>query len=218
MSKNKISRVVLAIVKLTGVIPAVLFFKPKKFYFGAKAKRFLPKPGILMSNHTSLMDFPLYVATFPLCTLRFWMAEVLFNKGKVFSWFLYKIGGVFIDRDVCDFSFVSDSLEILDKKGRIGVFPQGRLPVGGKPFPFKSGIVLVALRTDAPIIPMYTDGNYGIFKRAHIMIGEPIYLRDFCNNENPPQDEVDKLTAMLEEKTYALKAELERKLKKNEKK
>ena len=217
MRKNKISRLVLGIVKLTGIIPAALFFKTKKYYAGKKAKRFLPKPCILMSNHTSLMDFPLYVVNFPFCTLRFWMAEVLFNKSKFFSWFLFKIGGVYINRDVCDFSFVSESLEILDKKGRLGVFPQGRLPVDGKPFPFKSGIVLVALRTDAPIIPMYTDGNYGLFKRANIMIGEPIYIRDFCNEENPSQEEIDKLTAMLEEKTYQLKAELERKLLKHEK-
>ena len=100
------------------------------------------------------------------------MAEVLFNKGKMFSWFLYKIGGIFVNRDACDFTFVDDSLHVLDRKGVVGVFPQGRLPVGGKPFPYKPGIVLIALRTDAPIIPVYTDGNYGLFKRAHIMIGE----------------------------------------------
>ncbi len=218
MRKNKISRAILALVKITGLLPAALFFKPKKYLSGDKAKRFLPKPSILMSNHTSLMDFPFYVATFPLCTLRFWMAEVLFKKSKLFSWFLFKIGGVYINRDVCDFSFVSESLEILDNKGRIGVFPQGRLPVDGKPFPFKSGIVPVALRTDAPIIPVYTDGNYGIFKRAHVIIGEPIYLREFCNNVNPTQEEIEKLTAMLEEKNYQLKAELERKLLKHEEK
>ena len=210
--KKSVSRIVLGIVKITGIIPALLFFKPKRFYENEKAKRFLPKPCMLMSNHTSLMDFVLYVAMYPLCTLRFWMAEVLFNKGKLFSWFLYKIGGIYINRDVCDFEFVSDSLDVLDKNGRIGIFPQGRLPVNGTPFPFKPGIVLVALETDAPIIPVYTDGNYGLFKRTHVMIGEPLYLKEYCKEEKPSQQEIERLTALLQSKTDALKAKLERKI------
>ena len=208
--KNAISKLLIGFVKLTGFIPAILFFKPKKYYESKDCKKRLDKPSILMSNHTSLQDFVLYMMTFPFCTLRFWMAEVLFNKGKLFSWFLYKLGGIYINRDACDFSFVEESLEVLDKKGRIGVFPQGRLPINGKTFPFKPGIVLVASRTEAPIIPVYTDGNYGFFKRTHIMIGEPIYMQEYCSSEDLSQEEIEKLTKMLEEKINQLKEKLER--------
>ena len=127
---------------------------------------------------------------------------------------MYKLGGIFVDRDVCNFSFIEDSLEVLDKNGIVGFFPQGRLPVDGKPFPYKPGIVLVALRTDAPIVPVYTDGNYGIFKRTHIMIGEKIHLRDFVSSENVSDDEIKRLTKMLEDKNYELKAELEKRMNK----
>ena len=34
------------------------------------------------------------------------------------------------------FDFVSHSIEVLDQGGTVGVFPEGRLPIGGKPFPF----------------------------------------------------------------------------------
>ena len=95
----------------------------------------------------------------------------------------------------------------------MGIFPQGRLPVGGKPFPFKPGIVLVALRTDAPIIPMYTDGNYSITGRAHVIIGEPIYLSDYVNGDEATDEEIQRLTKILEEKNYELKAQLEERLK-----
>lgn len=210
IKKSNVSRIVLGFVKLTGYIPAMIFFKPKKYYVNKKAsKKALRGSCMLMSNHTSLMDFVLYLISFPFYTLRFWMAEVLFNKGKAFSWFLFKLGGIYINRNACDFSFIEESLAILDKKGKVGVFPQGRLPVDGKPFPFKPGIVLVAVRTDAPIVPMYTDGNYGIKKRARIMIGEPIYLRDFCSGEDISNKEAESLAKMLEEKTFELKTLLE---------
>ncbi|MBQ4631387.1 MAG: 1-acyl-sn-glycerol-3-phosphate acyltransferase [Clostridia bacterium] len=215
---SKMSSFVLGFVKLTGVLPGLLFFKPKVYKQNKKVKRNLPGNAILMSNHTSLMDFVLYLIVFFFRNIHFLMAEVLFKKGKFFSWFLYKIGGIFVDRDACNFSFVEESLNVLDSGGSVGVFPQGRLPVGGKPFPYKPGIVLIALRTDAPIIPVYTDGNYGLFKRAHVIIGEAIYLRDYVKSENVSDDELKNLTKMLEDKSYALKDELEKRLeKKNEK-
>ncbi len=214
MSKSpKANRLVLGFVKLTGIIPALLFLKPKVYLKNKDCKRHLPKQAILMSNHTSLMDFVLYLVLFPFRTIHFLMGEVLFKKTPVFSWFLYKLGGIYVDRDVCNFSFVDDSLKTLDKNRIVGIFPQGRLPVEGRPFPFKPGIVLVALRTDAPIIPIYTDGNYGLFKRAHVIIGEEIYLRDYVSSTDVSDTELKDLAAMLEEKNNALKEELEKRMK-----
>ncbi len=212
-SGQKVSKLILGFVKLTGILPALLLFKPKVYLAGESASRKLPKRAILMSNHTSLMDFVLYLVLFPFRTIHFLMAAVLFNKGKAFGWFLYKIGGIFVNRDACDFSFVDRSLEILKKKGIVGIFPQGRLPVDGKPFPFKPGIVLVALRTDAPIIPIYTDGNYSFTKRARVIIGEPIYISNYTAGGEASDEEIQRLTKLLEEKTYELKAQLEERLK-----
>ena len=215
--KATVSNFILGFVKVTGFIAGAVFFKPKKYYESDNCKKRLKGPCILMSNHTSLLDFPLYLLVFPFSTIRFWMAEVLFNKGKLFSWFLFKLGGIYINRNAYDTSFIEESLSILDKNGIIGVFPQGRLPVKGKSFPFKPGIVLVASKTDAPIIPVYTDGNYGLFKRTHVIIGEPIYLQKHLTCEKNEREEIEKLTAMLEEKNYELKDKLERLLCKNEK-
>ncbi len=211
---SKMNPLILGFVKLTGIIPAYIFLKPKVYKANKNTKRFLPKNAILMSNHTSLMDFVLYLVIFCFRNIHFLMAEVLFNKGKLFSWFLYKIGGIFVDRDVCNFSFVDESLSILDKNRVLGVFPQGRLPVDGKPFPYKPGIVLIALKTNAPIIPVYTDGNYGLFKRAHVMIGEEIHISDYVSSVDVSEDDLKRLAKILEEKNYALKDELKKRMNK----
>ena len=206
MKQKNANKMVLWFVKITGIIPALLFFKPKVYYVDKKVQgRHIKKGSILMSNHQSLMDFVLYLIVFFRNTLCFLMAEVLFKKNKIFTWFLFALGGVYVNRDACDFSFVKESVNILKEGGVVGVFPQGRLPVGGKPFPFKSGITYIALRSGRPIVPVYTDGNYGIFKRARVVIGTPIYLKDYYNSENSEIKELERLTELLEQKTYELK-------------
>lgn len=211
MKEYNFSKAWLWFTKITG-LPIFLFLKMKVYCQGDdKSLRKVPKPAIIMSNHTSLFDFALYLALFYFRTVRFLMAEVLFDGRPLLSSFLGHLGGIRIDRNSCDFSFVGEALDILDNGGSIGVFPEGRLPRGEKDLPFKPGIVYIALRTDAPIIPIYTDGNYGMFKRTRVIIGESIYLREHCNTENPSPEEIEALTALLKDRVYALKDELERK-------
>ena len=211
--KHKLNKPFLIFTKITGILGAVILFKPKIYYVNKERQgRKLHGPCILMSNHTSLMDFVLYMLVFYDSSMHFWMAEILFKKNKLFSWLLYSLGGIKVDRQQYQLGFISESLEVLDRGGILGVFPQGRLPVNGRPFPFQPGIVMTALKTDAPIIPVYTDGNYGIGKGAHVMIGEPIDIHALCREENPSLEEIKRLTQILEEQTYALGRELDKRM------
>ena len=205
--KNWLVKLCLAFVKLTGVVPAWLFLKPR-VRKAAGAKRRMLKPCILVSNHISLMDFVLYTLVFPLRTMRFLVAEVLYNRAKFLKVFLNLIGSIRVDRDAKSFDFVSNALQVLDDGGTVGVFPQGRLPLKGQKFPFTVSTAYIALHTDAPIVPVYTDGNYGLFKRAGVVIGAPIHLRDYCKEGLGEQEQLAFLTKILEEKVYALKEEL----------
>lgn len=197
----------LGFVKLTGCLPAWLFFKPR-VRLAPGAKRALPKPCILVSNHQSLLDFVLYLLVFPFRTVRFLMAEVLFNKGRLFAWFLGAIGGIRVDRDTKDFGFVSDTIAVLDQGGTVGIFPQGRLPVGGKPFPFTVSAAFIAIHAEASIVPVYTRGNYGLFRRADVVIGPAFCIRDYLTPGMEEQAQLQALTDLLEEKVYSLKKEI----------
>ncbi|MBQ2730027.1 MAG: 1-acyl-sn-glycerol-3-phosphate acyltransferase [Clostridia bacterium] len=211
MKQYKFSRAFLWFTKITG-LPLLLYLHFKVYFEGDNKKLRRPaKPCILMSNHTALIDYALYLALFYFRSLRFLMAEVLFDNRPLLNWFLLKMGGIRVDRNAYDFSFVGDALEILDRGGTVGVFPEGRLPRGEKDLPFKPGIVYIALRTDAPIVPIYTDGNYGFFKRARVIIGEEIHLRQYCNTDNPSEDDINHLTQLLKSRIDSLRDELERK-------
>jgi 1-acyl-sn-glycerol-3-phosphate acyltransferase len=200
----------LGFTKLTGIIPAFLFFKPRVFV-AQNAKRRLPKNCILVSNHKSLLDFVLYLVIFPLRTIHFLMAEVLYNKSKFFAFLLNSWGGIKVERDERDFSFVNESIEILDNGGAIGIFPEGRLPINNKPWPFTTSTAFIAMHSDAPIVPIYTEGNYGIFKRAKVCIGEPFLLTDYAKKDLNDGEQLTHLTKVLEEKVYALKTVISQK-------
>ncbi len=197
----------LGFVKITGALPAWILLKPR-VHLSAGAKRRLPKKCILVSNHVSLMDFVLCTLVFPLRTVRFLVAEVLYNKGKLMAKFLNLIGCIRVERDAKSFDFVSHALEVLDQGGAVGVFPQARLPLKGQQFPFTVSTAFIAMHTDAPIVPVYTDGNYGLRKRANMVIGAPVFLQEFCKEGLNEQQQLDYLTKLLEEKVFALKEEL----------
>ena len=209
MNKKKwLVNLCVAFVKLTGIVPAWLFLKPRVRVCDG-ANRRLPKNCILVSNHISLLDFVLYLVVFPLRTVRFLVAEVLYNRNKLLAAFLPLIGSIRVERDAKSFDFISNSLEVLDDGGALGVFPQARLPMKGMPrFPFTASTAFIAMRTDAPIIPVYTDGNYGLFKRTNVVIGAPIYLKDLCKEELGEQEQLDHLTKVLEQTVFALKEEI----------
>ena len=200
----------LVVAKVTGLLPAWLFFTPKVYYAeGAPRRGRLPRPCLLMSNHTSLMDFPLYLVVFWKHTVRFLMAEVLY-RNKLLATLLNWLGGIRVEREAFDLGFVAESLAVLDKGGVVGVFPQGRLPVKGQKWPYKPGIVWIAMHTDAPILPVYTEGGYGLFRRARVMIGAPFTLPGQGSGRVPDEAETAALCALLEEKEEALRQELAR--------
>jgi 1-acyl-sn-glycerol-3-phosphate acyltransferase len=208
MNKKKwLVRFCLGFVKVTGIIPAWILLKPR-VHKAEDAKRKLPKSCILVSNHISLMDFVLYLVVFPFRTIRFLIAEVMY-RNKFMATLLNLIGGIRVDRDAKAFGFVSDALEVLDDGGTVGVFPQARLPVKGQKFPFTVSTTFIAMHTSAPIVPVYTDGNYGLFKRANVVIGKPIYLKDYCKDGLSEQEQMTYLTKLLEDKVFALKEELQ---------
>lgn len=208
MRKFRQSRVVTLFEKITGFVPMWLFLSPSYRYMNKKYK---PKgPFILVSNHVSLLDMPLYWIKFFGTNLRFTVAEVMFNKNKYMNWMLYRIGCIKVDRNAYDFSFIEDSIDCLDRGESVGIFPSSRLPVNGVPFPFKPSVAIIALNSDAVILPCYTDGNYGLFKRAHVMVGDPVKATDLLGGRTdlPEEEQLKLITENLERLVYSLGDEL----------
>lgn len=202
-----------AFVKITAWPLYFICFRTKTYYQDKKVQnRKLKGAAIVVSNHTSVYDFAVMMFTFPFRMLRCLMAELLFRK-KGLGVFLRGLGGIRVDRNNYDFAFVAQCEKFLDKKGLVGVFPESRLPKEGeeRPLEFKPSAAYVAYVSDAPVIPMYTNGSYFKRSRARVIIGTPIYMKDYYDDNLSEKDNIKNFSNILREKVIELGEELKQK-------
>ena len=191
------NRFVVWFTKITGA-PISWFYFKKKIYYQDKKKqsRRIKGPAIIISNHTSVYDFALYLFVFFGRCIRTLMAELLFEKNKVLKWFLKKMGGIRVDRNNFDFDFMGEAIKCLEKRQVVLIFPEARLPQENEatPLPFKPSFIYVALESGAPIIPVYTNGDYNKKKkRAKVVIGEAIDLREVLGEKEATKENIEAL-------------------------
>lgn len=209
------SRFVCWFVKITAWLPQLVVFRTKIHYKNKSAQgRSIKGAAIVISNHTSVYDFAALMFTFYMRNLRCLMAEVLFNKNPLFGWFLKALGGIRIERDIYNFSFVSKSCDILSKGGVVEIFPEARLPLKGesRPLPFKPSAAYIALLSGAPVIPVYTTGSYFCKARNHIMIGERIDTSEIIDPKLSERENIERLTEHFRNTIMELQNELEKEI------
>ena len=205
--------------KITGWLAQKLCFRTKIYYEAKKVQgRHVRGSAIVISNHTSVYDYAVFLFVLFSRTVRYQMAEVLFKKAWLRN-FLKAMGGIFVDRNSNDFSFIDKSQDVLAKGGVVGVFPEGRLPKEGeaRPLEFKPGVTQLALTANVPIIPLYTNGKYFQKERARVIIGKPIYVSELYDGTQDYKTNLEEITKKLRKRIVELGNELEGKIK-NEKK
>lgn len=198
--------------KITAWPVQAVCFRTKVHYEDKRVQgRKIKGAAIIVSNHTSVYDFAIMLFTFPFRTLRYLMAEVLFKR-KGLAKFLRAMGGVMVDRDAYDFAFLEKLREILEKKGVVGIFPEGRLPREGeeRPLPFAPSAAYLALMSGAPIIPVYTNGSYMKKKRAHVIIGKPIDAQSLVDDNLSEKENIERVNVYLRQRIVELRDELQR--------
>ena len=199
-------------VKVTGFLAVLAVFRPKYIYLDRKKQtRRIKGAAIIASNHTSLYDFAAMMFAFPTRTLRCLVAEVVYEKNTFMNIFLRALGAIKVNRDAFDFSFVEKSKKILSEGGIMEIFPEARLPLPGEetPLPFKPSTAYIALSSGAPILPVYTDGNYFTKKRSHIVIGVPFDARSLVNDSMSESEKIETVNNELRKRILELKDELE---------
>lgn len=182
-----------------------IFFKKKVYYEDKKdTSRFVRKGALIVSNHRSLMDFMVSIFLFHFRKLYCLMSELIFSHGGFISFMTKVMGGIKIDRRNYDFSFINTSVNLLNKNKLLIIYPEGRVNTKGGLLTFHPTYLLIALRSNKPIIPIYTDGTYSIKRRTRIVIGKKIYLSDYCNTINPSKEELERLNNIVKDKINSL--------------
>ena len=183
----------------------LIFFKTRIYYEDKKdTSKYIKGKALVISNHKSLKDFMMTMFLFPFRKVHCLMSELIFTRGKFIGTLTKIMGGIRVDRNSYDFGFIDTSVELLDRNKMLLIYPEARIPTTKKMLAFHPSYILIALKTKCPIVPIYTDGVYKLFKRTRVVIGKKINLSEYCNNDNPTKEEIDYLNKLVRNKILEL--------------
>ena len=196
---------------ITGWPMQLILFKRKTYYEDKKVQgRFVKGGALIISNHFSVFDFMMCMFLFPFRKLHvvFWSQNGMRHSPYI-RFGMRFFGGIESDRDAMAMRFIDDSVKVLEKGRIVQIFPEAHITEDGNMRPFKPSYLIIALRAGVPILPVMMDGNYGLFRRSHVIIGKPIDPWDFCTSDDPTREELEEMNRVIYERCLALKAELD---------
>lgn len=127
----------------------------------------VPRHGavLLACNHASYIDPPLVGAGLRR-PIHYLARESLF-RNPISAWILHQVNATPVDRDGGSASGLRTVINLLDRGEGVVLFPEGTRTRDGKPQSVRSGIGLIALKTNAPVVPVRVFGTYNAFGRRH---------------------------------------------------
>lgn len=187
------------VLRLIGKPIIYLLFLPK--VIGKKNIRHKGR-AVIISNHLSMWD-PLFIAVVFKRQI-FWMGKIELFKNKLARMFFYAVKAFPVRRGEGDLAAIRHAFKILRSDKLFGIFPEGTRVKSNEINRFEPGTAMIALKNDAPVIPVYIKGQYKPFKRMKMIIGEPIHLSDYVGTKTD-QHTVEAATRFLENKLKDIK-------------
>ncbi len=135
-------------------------------------------PLIAAANHHRFFD-PVFVSMAVPRRVRWMAKKELFTFP--FARFFYFLGTFPVDRQGGGRAALRTALDFLAEGRTLGIFPEGTRRKEGASVEAKSGAILLAARSGAPILPVFADKIPGPAARLrgekfHIHIGEPVTI------------------------------------------
>ena len=164
----------------------------------------IPEEGgvLLCANHSSLLD-PLYI----LCAMGRKRQLHIMAKAELFSipvlgWLLKKVGMIPVKRGMADVAAYKESLRVLRGGERMLIFPEGTRVKKGQTIQAHTGAVVMALRGNAMLLPVFIERKKRVFRPTRLVFGKP-YRPEIAGNK-PTTEESRAITDDLMAQIYRL--------------
>jgi 1-acyl-sn-glycerol-3-phosphate acyltransferase len=151
-------------------------------------------PLIFCCNHTSNMD-PLIMGT-PIRRKVHYMAKEELFRIPVVGWLITQWGAFPVKRGGVSKESIKLAIQLLKNGKAMGIFPEGtRKNAGGMG---KKGAAMLALRSNAIVIPVAIVGEYKLFRPIHVIYGKPVDLSEFAEGGSDQlEPATDKIMAVI---------------------
>ncbi|MBM3137572.1 MAG: 1-acyl-sn-glycerol-3-phosphate acyltransferase [Chloroflexi bacterium] len=169
-----------------------------------------PSGGVIVAiNHMSHIDTPVLFAN-PRRPDITALVTTKYQAKSFIRWFTSTAEGIWINRDIADFTAIRKAAEALDKGLALGISPEGTRSQDARLQEGKPGTVMLALKSGMPIVPVGITGTEDALKvlsrlrrpRITVRFGEPFTLPEFHPHHR--SEELQKWTEILMQRIAAL--------------
>lgn len=166
------------------------------FFVRVEGRENLPEGAcIIMGNHRAWIDPIMLAMAARDREIRFMGKKELWGN-KVFAWIASQVRGIPVDRGNADMASIRMSMTVLKAGHTMGIFPEGTRSKGDAMLPLQGGAAMIALRSKSPVVPIYIDGNYRLFRRMTVRVGKPVEMDDLLA-QRVTRESCEELTARI---------------------
>lgn len=135
---------------------------------------------IFICNHRSMWD-PLIIALCTPRTVHFMAKKEIFEK-PIGRMFFKGLNAIPVNRKNVDMQSLKNALKVLNSGKVFGIFPEGKRAVTDYIDEFEKGTAFFAIRSGAPVIPIYIHPDSQRRGRPVLMAGKAINIGEIAAN------------------------------------
>ena len=163
--------------EVTRVLALIVFHTLMPVRFHHKERLLQSPPYIVIANHRHAMD-PLVMAMgIPREQIVF-LAKKELGKNRLIRNMLIRLHCILVDRHNVDMEAMRACMKAVKMKKILLIFPEGTRHHEGQMEQIETGTALIAMRSKAPIIPIYFSRKLSFFRVTDLYVGEPIAYED----------------------------------------
>lgn len=210
--KKRISNFLYDFVKVTGAIPALIWFRLRVLRLNENVPKRIKGGVLIASNHVTFFD-PIIVH------LAFWYRRLFslatkdLYSNKIREMFFNVAHCIKLDKNNFNVGSLHAVCDRLKEDKAVLIFPEGSVNRQEDVKSYKSGAILMAHLSKKPILPIYIHRAEKWYNRTTVVIGEPIDVNALCG-KIPTQEQMEKASQVLRDKEIEMQEFCIKKLKK----
>ena len=163
--------------EITRVLAHIVFHTLMPVKFHHRERLLQDPPFVLIANHRHALDPVAMAMGIPKHQIVF-LAKKELGKTKFTRNIMTRLHCILVDRHNVDMEAMRSCMKAVKMKKILLIFPEGTRHHEGEMEQIETGTALIAMRSKAPVIPIYFDRKLSFFKVTNLYVGEPIPYDD----------------------------------------